>query len=81
MRVGTVDPLLVPAPTEVLQALLDDRSLLAHDLLIDRHEVVLGLALALVAGAAFGVRDAPVDAGARACCARWWSARRPCRSR
>jgi NitT/TauT family transport system permease protein/putative hydroxymethylpyrimidine transport system permease protein len=54
VRAGMVDPLLVPAPTSVLQALWDDRALLAHDLLITSYEVVIGLALALVAGAAFG---------------------------
>jgi putative hydroxymethylpyrimidine transport system permease protein len=52
---GLIDSLLVPAPTEILQALWDDRSLLAHDLAVTAYEVFLGLALAIVIGAALGV--------------------------
>jgi putative hydroxymethylpyrimidine transport system permease protein len=55
VRAGVVDSLLVPAPTEVLQALWDDRSILANDLATTTYEVLLGLAAALVIGAALGV--------------------------
>ena len=55
VRAGGVDPLLLPAPTDVLQSLWDDRSLLAPDLWTTTYEVVLGLAAATVAGAALGV--------------------------
>ena len=51
MRLGGVDPLLLPAPTQVLEALWEDRSLLAPDLWTTTYEVVLGLAAAVLAGA------------------------------
>jgi NitT/TauT family transport system permease protein/putative hydroxymethylpyrimidine transport system permease protein len=55
VRGGLVDSLLVPAPTEVLQALWDDRSILANDLAVTTYEVLIGLAAAIVVGAALGV--------------------------
>ena len=55
VRLGGVDPLILPPPTDVLQALWDDRSLLAPDLWTTTYEVVLGLLAAVVAGAALGV--------------------------
>jgi NitT/TauT family transport system permease protein/putative hydroxymethylpyrimidine transport system permease protein len=55
VRGGLVDQLLVPAPTQVLEALWDDRSMLAHDLAVTSYEVVIGLVAALVVGAALGV--------------------------
>jgi ABC-type nitrate/sulfonate/bicarbonate transport system permease component len=55
VRGGLVDQLLVPAPTQVLEALWDDRAQLAHDLAVTSYEVVIGLAVALVAGAALGI--------------------------
>ena len=54
-RLGNVDNFILPAPTEVGQALWDDRSLLWDNLLVTAQEVVLGLALALVIGAALAV--------------------------
>jgi putative hydroxymethylpyrimidine transport system permease protein len=48
-RTGAVDDFILPAPTEVAQALWDDRGLLWDNLLVTAQEVVLGLALALVA--------------------------------
>ena len=51
VRLGGVDPLILPPPTDVLQALWDDRSLLAPDLWTTTYEVVLGLLAAVVAGA------------------------------
>ena len=50
-----IEPFLVPAPTEVAEALWEDRSLLAEDAWVTLQEVVAGLALALVAGAAIAV--------------------------
>jgi NitT/TauT family transport system permease protein/putative hydroxymethylpyrimidine transport system permease protein len=55
VRAGAVDSLLVPAPTEILQSLWDDRSILASDLATTTYEVVLGLLAAIVVGAALGV--------------------------
>jgi putative hydroxymethylpyrimidine transport system permease protein len=55
VRLGIVDPLLLPAPTQVLDALWTDRALLAPDLAVTLSEVVLGLGIAIVAGAALGV--------------------------
>ena len=52
---GLVDSLLIPAPTEILQSLWDDRSILARDLATTTYEVVLGLAAAIVIGAALAV--------------------------
>jgi putative hydroxymethylpyrimidine transport system permease protein len=55
VRAGVVDSLLVPAPTEILQSLWDDRSILARDLATTTYEVVLGLVAAILIGAALGV--------------------------
>jgi NitT/TauT family transport system permease protein/putative hydroxymethylpyrimidine transport system permease protein len=55
VQAGVVDSLLVPAPTEILQSLWDDRSILAGDLATTTYEVVLGLAAAILVGAALGV--------------------------
>jgi putative hydroxymethylpyrimidine transport system permease protein len=55
VRRGAVDELILPAPTHVAQALWEDRSLLAEDLLVTLGEVALGLAASVVAGAAVGV--------------------------
>ena len=55
VRGGLIDSLLVPAPTEVLQSLWDDRSILAHDLAVTTYEVLIGLAAAILVGAALGV--------------------------
>jgi NitT/TauT family transport system permease protein/putative hydroxymethylpyrimidine transport system permease protein len=55
VRAGAVDELLLPAPTTVLDALWEDRGILAEDLLVTSYEVLLGLALAIAAGAALGL--------------------------
>lgn len=55
VRLGLVDELLLPAPTQVAEALWTDRALLADDLAVTAWEVLLGLAAAIVAGAALGV--------------------------
>ena len=54
VRAEVVDALLLPAPTDVAQALWTDRAILAEDLLVTTGEVVLGLAAALALGAAAG---------------------------
>ena len=46
VRFGLVDELILPAPTQVLEALWTDRALLAPDLAVTTWEVVLGLAVA-----------------------------------
>ena len=55
VRGEAVDELILPAPTQVAQALWTDRSLLASDLAVTAYEVLAGLAAALVVGAAFAV--------------------------
>jgi putative hydroxymethylpyrimidine transport system permease protein len=54
-RAGWVEDYLLPAPSEVAEALVDDRSLLLEDTWVTGQEVVLGFVLALVAGAAIAV--------------------------
>jgi putative hydroxymethylpyrimidine transport system permease protein len=54
VRLGAVDELLLPAPTTVLEALWEDRGILAEDLAVTTWEVVLGLAAAIAVGAALG---------------------------
>ena len=49
-RAGNVDDFLLPAPTQVGQALWDDRGLLAHNLRVTALEVAPGIACALLAG-------------------------------
>lgn len=64
VRVGGVDPLLLPAPTHVAESLWEDRSMLAPDLLVTAWEAVAGLAAAIVLGAAIAVAmhlSSPVD--------------------
>jgi NitT/TauT family transport system permease protein/putative hydroxymethylpyrimidine transport system permease protein len=55
VRAGMVDELLLPAPTQVLQALWEDRELLAPDLLVTSYEILAGLAAALMLGVALAV--------------------------
>ncbi len=55
VRLGAVDELILPAPTQVLDSLWTDRSLLAPDLATTTWEVLLGLAAALAAGALLGI--------------------------
>ena len=54
VRAGAVDPLILPAPTDIAQALWTDRSILGDDLAITAYEVVLGLLAAIALGAALG---------------------------
>lgn len=54
VRAGAVDALLLPAPTSVVEALWADRGLLGEDLAVTGSEVALGLAAAIVLGAALG---------------------------
>ncbi len=46
----SIEPFLVPAPSDVAESLWRDRSLLADNALVTASEVVLGFALALVVG-------------------------------
>ena len=48
---GLVDPLLLPAPTDVARTLWVDRSLLGPDLATTTWEVLIGLAAAIAGGA------------------------------
>lgn len=52
---GVVDELILPAPTDVVVSLWEDRGLLGLDLLVTLSEVLLGLLAAIVAGAALGL--------------------------
>ena len=49
-RLGDIDVFLLPAPTQVAEALWEDRSLLASDLAVTAVEVGLGLLLAIALG-------------------------------
>lgn len=49
----SLEPFLVPAPSEVAQALWTDRVMLAEDAWVTAREVVLGFVLATLAGLAF----------------------------
>lgn len=51
-RLGSVADYLLPAPTEVAQALSDDRHLLLPDAWVTFQEVMIGFVLALAAGLA-----------------------------
>ena len=54
VRAQVVDPLLLPAPTDVAHSLWTDRSILASDLAVTTWEVVLGLLAAIALGAVLG---------------------------
>ena len=54
-RLGGVENYLLPAPSEVAQALVDDRHLLLSDTWVTGREVVLGFALALAVGIAIAI--------------------------
>jgi putative hydroxymethylpyrimidine transport system permease protein len=55
VRLGLVDELILPAPTQVAESLWTDRALLAPDLATTTWEVLLGLVAAIAAGALLGV--------------------------
>jgi putative hydroxymethylpyrimidine transport system permease protein len=55
VRAEVVDALLLPAPTDIAQALWTDRAILAEDLAVTTGEVLLGLLAALAVGIALGV--------------------------
>ena len=52
VRLGLVDELILPAPTQVADSLWTDRALLAPDLATTTWEVLLGLAAAIAAAVA-----------------------------
>jgi putative hydroxymethylpyrimidine transport system permease protein len=54
-RLGGVENYLLPAPSEVAKALVDDRHLLISDTWVTSREVVLGFALALAAALVIAV--------------------------
>lgn len=49
-RSGAVDPLVLPAPSDVARALVEDRALLWENFLVTLSEVAAGLVAALLAG-------------------------------
>jgi len=49
-RLGGVDEFILPAPTQIATALVDDRGLLWDNLTVTAGEVLLGILVALVAG-------------------------------
>src|SRR5918912_2031552 len=55
VRAGGVDPLLLPAPTQVVSALWNDRALLAPDLGVTVWEVAVGLVAAIALGVALAL--------------------------
>jgi ABC-type nitrate/sulfonate/bicarbonate transport system permease component len=54
-RLGWVEDYLLPAPSEVARALVEDRDVLMPDMWVTAQEVLLGFALALAAGLAVAV--------------------------
>jgi putative hydroxymethylpyrimidine transport system permease protein len=54
-RAGAVENYLLPAPSEVAEALVDDRDLLLSDTWVTAQEVLLGFAVALALGLALAV--------------------------
>jgi NitT/TauT family transport system permease protein/putative hydroxymethylpyrimidine transport system permease protein len=54
-RVGAVENYLLPAPSEVVTALVDDRALLLPDAWTTAQEILLGFALAVVVGLALAL--------------------------
>jgi ABC-type nitrate/sulfonate/bicarbonate transport system permease component len=54
-RAGGVSDLILPAPTQIADALWDDRGLLWSNLLVTAQEVALGILVALVLGFALAV--------------------------
>jgi putative hydroxymethylpyrimidine transport system permease protein len=51
----SIEPFLVPAPSDVAESLWSDRELLADNAWVTIQEVVLGFAIAVAAGVAFAV--------------------------
>jgi NitT/TauT family transport system permease protein/putative hydroxymethylpyrimidine transport system permease protein len=51
----SIEPFLVPAPSEVGQALWEDREILAEDAWVTLQEIVLGFLCAVVVGIGFAV--------------------------
>ena len=51
----SVEPFLIPAPSDIAQALWEDRELLAENAWVTLKEVILGFAVAVAAGVAFAV--------------------------
>jgi putative hydroxymethylpyrimidine transport system permease protein len=54
-RLGWVEDYLLPAPSEVVRALVEDRDILFPDAWVTAQEVLLGFVLALAAGLAVAV--------------------------
>ena len=69
---------LLPAPSEVARALVQDRDVLLPDTWVTAQEVLLGFALALAAGLAVAVA-LHLSSLLRRPCTRWSSPPRPCR--
>ncbi len=76
----SIEPFLVPAPTDVAESLWEDRSLLADDAWVTLREVVLGFLLALVAGVALAILIHLSETSRARRSIRCWSLRRRSRS-
>jgi putative hydroxymethylpyrimidine transport system permease protein len=50
VHASDIDPLLLPAPSEIAVSLVDDRALLASNFLVTAQVVILGITLAIAAG-------------------------------
>jgi ABC-type nitrate/sulfonate/bicarbonate transport system permease component len=55
VRLGGIEEFILPAPDQVASALVRDRGLLWDNLVVTGEEMVLGLALALIAGALLAI--------------------------
>ncbi|HYU60069.1 MAG TPA: ABC transporter permease [Solirubrobacterales bacterium] len=51
----SIEPFLIPAPSDIATALWEDRELLADDAWVTLQEVVLGFGVAVIAGVLFAV--------------------------
>ena len=51
----SIEPFLIPAPSDIAEALWEDRELLADNAWVTLEEIVLGFALAVAAGVGFAV--------------------------
>ena len=54
-RLGGIDEFILPAPTEIGRALVEDRALLWENFTVTAGEVLLGILVALAAGVLFAV--------------------------
>ena len=55
VQLGAIDPLILPAPSQVATAMWIDRGQLSSDLGVTAYEVLIGLGLAIIVGAVLAI--------------------------